>query len=111
MKRDYKIFLKDILKEIENINHFVDSTDFKTFSSDEKTKYAVARSLEIIGEAVSMIPEEIKEKHTNIPWKDIKNFRNVVVHKYWDIDVEIVWDIIDNELKPLYENIKYIIKP
>ena len=108
MKRNYKIFLDDILKEIENINKFISDMDFETFCLDEKTKYAVARSLEIIGEAVSKIPEEIKEKHKDIPWQDIKNFRNIVIHKYWDIDVEIIWDIIENELEPLRKNLKKI---
>ncbi len=73
MKREYKFFLTDIIDNIKLIDDFV---------KDKKTIYAVSRSLQIIGEAVSKIPSELQEKHKEIPWKNIKNFRNVVVHKY-----------------------------
>lgn len=108
MKREYKLFLKDILENIEKINCFVEGLDFEHFKNDEKTIYAVVRSLEIIGEAVACIPDNIKEKYEDIPWKDIKNFRNKVVHKYWGVDLEIVWDIIENELESLAKNLKLI---
>lgn len=108
MKREYKLFIKDILDNIEKINKFVEGMDFNHFKNDEKTIYAVTRSLEIIGEAVGCIPKEVKDKYEKIPWKDIKNFRNQVVHKYWGVDLEIVWDIIENELESLVENLKSV---
>ncbi len=101
MKRKYKLFLDDIVENVDRIQRFVSGMSFDDFKDDEKTLYAVSRSLEIIGESVSQIPDEVKDKYDDIPWRDIKNFRNQVIHKYWDVDVEIVWDIIENELGEL----------
>jgi uncharacterized protein with HEPN domain len=108
MKRRYDIFLKDILENISLIYEFIGDMEYEQFKTDKKTVFAVCRCLEIIGEAVNLIPDDIKSQYKVIPWQDIKNFRNIVVHKYWDIDVETVWDIIQNELEPLDEEIKKI---
>ncbi len=110
MKREFKIFLQDILNEIFRIKKFTKNLDFKNFKSDEKTIYAVTRSLEIIGEATSQIPIEIRKKYSNINWKEIKGFRDKIVHKYWGVDLEIEWDIIVNELDILKKQIKQIIE-
>ncbi len=71
---------------------------------------AVMRNLEVIGEAVSQLPEDIKSKHPEIPWRDIKDFRNIVAHRYWEINLEIIWDIVCNKLDELYERISSILK-
>lgn len=110
MKREYKLFLDDIVENIDKIQRFVSGMSFDDFRKDDKTIYAVSRSLEIIGESVSQIPDEVKDKYGDIPWRDIKNFRNQVVHKYWDVDVEIVWDIVKNELDELKSKIKELIR-
>lgn len=110
MKREYKLFLRDIVKNIEKIKTFVDCMDFDDFKKDEKTIYAVTRSLEIIGEAVTQIPEDVKNVHNQIPWRNIKNFRNQVVHKYWNVDIDIVWNIIENELDSLNSKLKELIE-
>ena len=109
MKREYKLFLDDIVENIDKIQRFVSGMSFDDFRKDDKTIYAVSRSLEIIGESVSQIPDEVRDKYDDIPWRDIKNFRNQVVHKYWDVDVEIVWDIVKNELDELKSKIKGLI--
>ena len=110
MQREYKLFLKDILDNIAKIDTFIGSLNYEEFKKDEKTVYAVTKSLEIIAEATQQIPEEVQNKYSYIPWRKIKNFRNLIVHKYWGIDKEIVWDILKNHLKPLKTNIKKILK-
>ena len=66
--------------------------------------------LEIIGEAANQVPEEIKKKHSKIPWRDIQDFRIVVAHKYWKINLERIWDIIENKLQDLREQIEDLLK-
>jgi uncharacterized protein with HEPN domain len=106
MKRRYDIFLKDIQENIAAISEFTSGMEFEQFKADKKTLFAVCRCLEIIGEAVGLIPDDVKSRYKKIPWQDIKNFRNIVVHKYREIDVETVWDILQNELEPLDKEIK-----
>lgn len=109
MQRNYDLFLKDIIDNIEKINNFTEAMNFENFKNDEKTIYAVVRCLEIIGEASSNIPEELKLKYNNIKWRDIKDFRNKIIHKYWGVNLEIIWDIIQNEINKLKIEIKKIL--
>ncbi|MCH8519723.1 MAG: DUF86 domain-containing protein [Nanoarchaeota archaeon] len=110
MKRQFSSFLKDIILEIEIINRATKNLTFEDFKNDEIVIRAVTRSFEIIGEAVSYLPPEIKQKYKEIPWRDIKDFRNVIIHKYWGLELEKEWSIIENELKDLEIKIKKILK-
>jgi uncharacterized protein with HEPN domain len=107
-ERDSVDFLMDILDSIENIEDFVKGFDFEKFSSDTKTIYAVVRALEIIGEATKNLPSSLKLSHPEVPWKDIAGFRDKVVHGYFGVDLEVVWDTAVEDapyLKPLIAKI------
>ncbi|MGC9081530.1 HepT-like ribonuclease domain-containing protein [Sulfurihydrogenibium sp.] len=108
-KRNWKLFLVDVLESIEKIENYTSEISFEEFIKDEKTKDAVVRNIEIIGEAVKHIPEEIKEKYNEIPWKKITGMRNRLIHGYFVIDYTIVWKIIKNELPDLKEKVKIIL--
>lgn len=108
--RNYKLYIEDILGCIKKINNYVKDMTFEEFSKDEKTIDAVIRNFEIIGEASKQLPKEIKNKYSNIKWKTITGFRNVIVHEYFGIDLEIMWDIIKEKLNPLEKDIKKILK-
>ena len=82
MQRKYNLFLNDILKCISKIKSYTKGLKYEEFSKDEKSIDAVTRNFEIIGEAVSNIPKEIKEKYSQIPWRSIKDMRNSIVHQY-----------------------------
>lgn len=110
MKRQSDLFLKDILKEIEMIEKFTKDLFFEDFKNDDKTIYAVTRSLEIIGEATSQLPKEIIEKYSKVPWQEIKDMRNVIVHQYWGVDINTEWDVIIHELDKLKQDIEKILK-
>ena len=79
---------------------------FETFNSDQKTVDAVLRNLEIIGEAARFIPSEIKEKRPDISWLAISGLRNVIVHEYFGISVQIIWQTIQEDLPSLKEKLK-----
>ncbi len=100
-KRDYRLFLQDILESIERIEEYTEGYDFETFTKDRKTIDAVLRNLEIIGEAAKHIPENIRMQHPEIPWKRVIGLRNVVIHHYFGVDLSIVWVIIKKQLPEL----------
>ena len=109
-KRDYRLFLEDILEEIERIRQF--TKDVKTPEDLEQNImlfYAVLRSFEIIGEATKNIPMEIREKYP-YQWKKIAGLRDIITHEYWGIDAEIIYDVINSKLSELEEVAKTILK-
>lgn len=110
MKQKYELYLQDILTAIHKIKNYTKSLQFDDFRQNGMIIDAVTRNLEIIGEAVAQLPEEIKQKYANVPWDEIKRFRNVVVHKYWVVDVDILWDIIKNKLGFLQRQIRKIVR-
>jgi uncharacterized protein with HEPN domain len=109
MKREYKLFLEDIIVNIDLIKIFTEDMDFETFINDLKTIYSVTRALEIIGEAVGQIPVEIKKEFPIVKWKEIRGFRDKIIHRYWGVDLEIEWNIIKEELDMLKKQIKDIL--
>ncbi|MHA1839532.1 MAG: HepT-like ribonuclease domain-containing protein [Candidatus Ranarchaeia archaeon] len=106
--RDYLLYLTDIIKAMERIQDFVKGMDYTGFKGDDKTRSAVIQKLEIIGEATKQIPMDIRERHPQIPWKELAGMRDRLIHAYFSIDVDLVWRIIINRiprLKPLLESI------
>lgn len=110
MKRDYALFIKDIADCINKIEEFVGNISFSEFVKDDKTSSAVVRKLEIIGEAAKNVPEHIRQKHKNIPWKDMARMRDKIIHFYFGIDYEIVWKVIKERLPKIKQQIKNVLK-
>lgn len=108
-KRDWKLFVEDILESIGLIEDYVGGMDFKDFSHDRKTIDAVVRNFEIIGEASRNIPDEIKNQYQNIDWKGMIGLRNRIAHEYFGLDISIIWHILKQELPPLKNKIKKIL--
>jgi len=109
MKRDYKLFIKDIVDAIESIEEFVAGMNFEEFKNDDKTVSAVVRKLEIIGEATKNIPDEIKEKYPMLPWKEMAKIRDKLIHGYFVVDFEIIWKVVKEELPLLKSEIRRIL--
>jgi len=109
-ERDIKLYLKDILKAINAIEKFVEGMNLESFKDDDKTSSAVIRKFEIIGKAAKNIPQGIKEKYPHIPWREMAGFRDKLIHFYFGIKYEIVWDTIRLRLSELKENIEKILK-
>ena len=109
-KRLFIDFLIDILNEIEKIDKFVGAMEYDEFVQDEKTIYAVVRSFEIMGEATKNIPDEIKDANNQIPWSKIGGMRNKLIHEYFGVDYETLWNTIKNRLPEIKPPIMKIIK-
>ena len=105
MKRDYSLFLKDILLAAEDIESFIGDMDFDSFSSDKKTRGAVVREIEVIGEATKNIPKAIRDKHKELPWQDMAKMRDKISHVYFGINYEIVWKVVKERLPEIKTSI------
>ena len=106
MKRSYRLYLNDILESIEKIKRYVDDLSFEEFTASDLIFDAVVRNLEIIGEASSHIPDSIQSAFPTVPWRLMKDMRNVLSHEYFGIDVDIVWKTARESLPQLVEPIK-----
>ena len=109
MKRNYKLFLEDISDRIEKINSFVNGMTFEDFKQDDKTVSACIREIEVIGEATKQIPKEITSQFNELPWSLMAKMRDKLIHWYFDIDEEIVWNVATQKLPQIKEQIDKII--
>lgn len=108
MSRHSDLRLLDIIEAIDNIEVYTHGMSFEMFLDDKKTKDAVVRNIEIIGEAARALEPAIKRKHSSIPWNDIIGMRNVIVHVYFGVLPKVVWDIVQTELPKLKIQIQAI---
>lgn len=91
IERELATFFQDILKMISAIERFMAGMNFEDFKQDERTIFSVKRALEIIGETVKNVPQSLRIKYPDIPWKSIAGMRDKLIHEYWKTDVEVVW--------------------
>ena len=101
MPRDYRIYLEDILGATRKIRAYTNGLSKTAFLADDKTFDAVVRNLEVIGEAAKNIPESVRANTPTIEWKKIAGLRDILIHEYFGIDGEIVWDIVEHKLPGL----------
>jgi len=109
-KRDPRLFLTDILEAIEKIERYTAGLSFDQFEANEMVLDAVVRNLEIVGEAARYIPPTLRERYTQIEWSRVVGFRNVVIHAYFAVDVEIVWTIATQRLSQLKAVLKEMLQ-
>lgn len=103
------IFIEHIYEEILRIETFVQSMSSDLFYRDEKTIYAVLKSLENIGEAAKNISSEFKSKYLFVEWKTVTDTRNFIVHEYFDVDLSDIWKTIKHDLPRLKKQMEQIL--
>lgn len=104
------LLLDDIQSSINNILEFTKGMTLELYESELKTRFAVERNFEIIGEAASRISENYKLSHPEIEWRILKDFRNFIIHEYFGINNEIVWDTIQLRLPDLLISFQNLLK-
>jgi uncharacterized protein with HEPN domain len=100
-ERPINLLLDDILEAIDRVEQYIKGLSFEAFSKDQKTIDAVARNLEIIGEAANHLPDGFKEKRSDIEWHKVVGLRHRIIHEYFGIDLEIIWQILHKDLPSL----------
>jgi len=104
-KREYRDYLNDILSSINEVESFIEGMTYKDFFKDRKTKNAVIRSIEVIGEATKQIPKSVRDKNRSIPWKKMAGMRDKVIHEYFGVDYETVWKTAKKQIPKLKNKI------
>ena len=97
-KRSYRMFAEDILEAMAKIERYIKDLTYEMFVKNEIVVDAVVRNLEIIGEASRNIPQELRQKYPDIPWKRMIGLRNITIHEYFGVDLSIIWEIITRNL-------------
>ncbi|MFQ6052426.1 MAG: DUF86 domain-containing protein [Candidatus Hydrothermarchaeota archaeon] len=109
MKRNYKMFVRDIWDSINKIEEFVKGLSFEEFVNDDKTVSAVVRKLEIIGEATKNISPAIKRKYSQLNWRGMAGMRNKLIHNYFGVDFEILWKVVKEDITGIKPQVKQML--
>ena len=111
MSRDrWRYRVDDILESIANLQEYVKGMTFEVFAADKRTVRAAAYEIGIIGEAARHVPPEVRRRHPEIPWEQMRQIRNIVVHEYFRLDVGILWQTITENLPPLLPLLQKILE-
>lgn len=109
MPRDYKVYLDDILEAVAKICDYTSGLNLEGLKNDSKTLDAVVRNLEIIGEAAKNVPQDVRQLYPDTEWKKMAGIRDILIHEYFGIDVNIIWDIVQNKLPTLEKQVRNIL--
>ncbi len=101
MQRELKTYIEDIITAINKIERYCTGMTKIDLTRNDLVLDAVVRNLEVIGEAVKKVPEEVRNTYEDIPWKKIAGLRDILIHEYFGININIIWDVIENKLQTL----------
>ena len=110
MKKDDSVYLRHILDAILKIEEYTKEVDYRSFTQNTLIQDGVIRQLEIIGEATKRLSTALRSKYANIPWKKIAGIRDKLIHDYFGVDIDAVWDTLKQDLPALKEEAKRIIR-
>lgn len=108
--RDYRDSLTDMAQYAEKGVRIVEGIDFEAFSYDEEKVLAAIRIIEVIGEASKQIPNSIRDRYPEIPWSGVARMRDKLIHAYFGVETEVVWQTLQQDLPPMIDCLKRIIE-
>ncbi len=110
MKREFLDFIEDILDAMNKAESLLEDVSFSQFENDFRINFAVVRALEIIGEAAKRLPDELRLRYPDIPWKGMSGMRDRIIHGYDNVDLQIVWDVVKRDIPQIKPKIDSILK-
>ena len=108
-KRDPDLLIQDMLVAARKIELYIAGIEHQAFLSDDKTVDAVVRNLEVLGEAARQLPGDFTSRNPNVPWNKIAGLRHRIVHDYFGLDLEIIWQIIHSDLPLLKAQLEKLV--
>lgn len=108
-ERVYLDYIRDMLEGARRAREFVSGITYDEFVSDEKTQFAVARALEIVGEAATKIPKDLRRTYSEIPWREITRTRDKLIHDYIGVNLSVVWRTLDDDIPSLIEQLESLL--
>lgn len=109
MKKEDSVYLRHILDAVNDIDEFVKDMDKERFLSNKAIKYAVVRSIEIIGEASKHLSKKFREQHKDIRWEDICGMRDKLIHDYIGVDYSVVWKVVERDIPSLKKKLMEVL--
>jgi len=109
-KRDYSDYLQDMLTSLDDIESFAGNMSFDAFKGDKKTVYAVVRCIEVLGEAAKKIPRSVRDRYPDMPWEAIVGMRNKLIHEYFGVDIQILWETVRRDIPSLKPVVRKLVR-
>jgi uncharacterized protein with HEPN domain len=110
MSPEFLDFVEDILDGMNKAEILLEGVSYTQFETDFRINFAVVRALEIIGEAAKRIPEQVRQRYPDIPWKGMAGMRDRIIHGYDNVDLQIVWDVVKRDIPQLKPKIELLLQ-
>ncbi len=109
MSRNLRLYLEDITASCDKILSYTSGMSFEAFMADDRTYDAVLLNLQIIGESVKNLPQEIRDRAPDVEWRKIAGLRDIIAHTYFQIEGGIIWDVVQTKIEHLQQSVKTIL--
>lgn len=109
MSREVSFYITHMLESIDHIEQFVSGVDKEGFMGNVEKQAAVVRMLSIMGEASKSVPNEVRARYPDVPWKRITSMRDILVHGYFKVDLDLVWSVVTEDLGPLKRRLREVL--
>jgi uncharacterized protein with HEPN domain len=110
VSRSLQLYLNDICTSCAKVQRYTLEMTLEDFVADDRSYDAVVRNLQIIGEAVKQIPADVRERYPAVEWRKIAGLRDILAHAYFSLENETLWDIVQNKIPELLEQIQHIVQ-
>ena len=109
MPREPRLYVEEMLEAIETIRGYVAALDKAALCADQRTLDAVIRNLEVLGEAAKRVPPELRARAPEVNWREFATLRDVLIHQYFHVDLDILWDVVSTKLDPLRDSLQRLL--